>query len=213
MTSPAGSSPTPSSLDARETTTPVEWQRKPATIDANLRDYAAAYKSFSWKDVEREFDWSKTGKVNVVHEAVDRHAAGARRTKVALFYTDFDRRDERYTFEDLKRLTSRFAGALRQQGVRRGDRVAVFLPRTPELYVAILGINRLGAIPVPLFEAFMEQAIEDRLGDSEAAACVTTPALKPRIPLAKLPALKRLILVGASGTLAANEVSYEQAMA
>ena len=194
-------------------TTPVEWERKPKSIDANLTDYEAAYRSFAWKDVEQEFDWSKTGKVNVVHEAIDRHANGGRRAKVALHFTDFEQRDERYTFEDLKRLTSRFGHVLKRLGVKKGDRVAAFLPRTPELYVAILGINRIGAIPVPLFEAFMEQAIQDRLSDSESAVCVTTPALKSRIPRQSLPALKHLILVGASGTLAPDEAGYETEMA
>ena len=208
MASPSGN---PSPTTAQEPA--IEWERKPGTIDANLKDYDAIAATFNWKDVEREFDWSKTGKVNIVHEAVDRHAASWRKNKVALYYTDFDRRDEKYTFQDLKVLTSRFAHALRQLGVKKGDRVGTFLPRTPELYLAILAINRLGAIPVPLFEAFMEQAVEDRLGDSEAVACVTSPSLKGRIPLAKLPALKRLILVGAAGTLAANEASYEQLMA
>src|SRR3989338_6272568 len=92
----------------------IEWQRKPKTIDANLRDYEATYAAFSWKDVEREFDWFKTGKVNVVHEAVDRHAASPRKSTVALAYTDFEGRDEKYTFQDLKVLTSRFAHALRR---------------------------------------------------------------------------------------------------
>ncbi|MBI3320696.1 MAG: acetate--CoA ligase [Candidatus Omnitrophica bacterium] len=188
----------------------LEWERKPRTVDAHLKDYDAAYQTFSWKDVEREFDWSRTGRVNVVHEAVDRHAGSWRNNKVALYFTDFERRDETYTFQDLKVLTSRFADALKRLGVKPGDRVGTFLPRTPELYIAILGINRIGAIPVPLFEAFMEQAVEDRLGDSEAVVCVTSPTLKHRIPLAKLPALKRLVLIGATGTLAANEVSYEQ---
>ena len=191
----------------------IEWERKPKTIDANLKDYDAVYKTFDWKTVEREFDWSRTGKVNVVHEAVDRHAASPRKTKVALHYTDYAGRDERYTFEDLKKLTSRFGHVLKQLGVQKGDRIGVFLPRTPELYIAILGINRVGAIPVPLFEAFMEQAVQDRLGDSEAVLCVTTAALKGRIPLAKLPKLKRLILVGVAGPLTPNEASYEQEMA
>ena len=158
----------------------IEWERKPKGIDANLKDYNAVAKTFDWKAVEREFDWSRTGKVNIVHEAVDRHAASSRKGKVALFYTDYDRRDERYTFQDLKVLTSRFAHVLKQLDVRRGDRIGVFLPRTPELYIAILGIHRIGAIPVPLFEAFMEQAVEDRLGDSEAVICVTSLALKAR---------------------------------
>jgi len=174
----------------------LEWERKPKSIDANLTNYDTAYQSFNWKSVEREFDWSRTGKVNIVHEAIDRHAASDRKSRVALAYTDYHGRDERYTFHDLKVLSSRFAHALRQLGVKKGDRVGTFLPRTPELYIAILGIHRIGAIPVPLFEAFMEQAIEDRLGNSEAVACITTPALKARIPLSKLPALQRLILVG-----------------
>jgi acetyl-CoA synthetase len=209
MPSPsAGSSPSAPAAEAAA----IEWERKPKNVDANLKDYDAAYKTFDWKTVEREFDWSRTGKVNVVHEAVDRHAASSRRSKVALHYTNYEGRDERYTFEDLKRLTSRFGHVLKQLGVKKGDRIGVFLPRTPELYITILGINRVGAIPVPLFEAFMEQAVEDRLGNSEAVVCVTAPGLKGRIPLAKLPDLKRLILVGSTGPLAADEVSYEQEM-
>ncbi|MDP3721925.1 MAG: acetate--CoA ligase [Candidatus Omnitrophota bacterium] len=206
MSVPTGSAPpltAPASASA-------EWERKPKTIDANLKDYRAAASTFNWKEVEREFDWSRTGKVNVVHEAVDRHAASRRKHKVALFYTDFERRDEQYTFQDLKVLTSRFAHGLTRLGVKRGDRVATFLPRTPELYIAILGIHRIGAIPVPLFEAFMEQAVLDRLGDSEALACVTTPTLKERIPLDKLPALQHLVLVGGAGSLGTKEVSYQQ---
>jgi len=191
-----------------EETVTIEWERKPKTIDANLKDYDATYKTFNWKDVEKEFDWSRTGKVNVVHEAVDRHAASSRKTKVALYYTNYEGREERYTFEDLKRLTSRFGHVLKRLGVAKDDRIGVFLPRTPELYVAILGINRVGAIPVPLFEAFMEQAVEDRLGNSEAMICITTPALKSRIPLARLPDLKRLILVGATPARPSSSPSW-----
>ncbi len=204
----------PSAPPAQTLSSPtIEWERKPKSIDANLPDYDTAYNSFDWKTVEREFDWSKTGKVNMVHEAIDRHAAGTRRTKVALHYTDYAGRDERYTFEDLKQHTSRFGHVLKGLGVGKGDRVGVFLPRTPELYIAILGIHRVGAIPVPLFEAFMEQAVEDRLGNSEASVCVTSSALKGRIPLARLPALKKLVLVGAASQLAPNEIGYEQGMA
>ena len=194
------------------TTAQVEWERKPSNITANLADYARACREFRWSDVECKFDWATTRKVNIVHEAIDRHAASSRAAKVALFYTDYERRQERYTFADLSRLTSRFGHVLKRLGITRGDRVGVFLPRTPELYIAILGINRIGAIPVPLFEAFMEQAIQDRLGDSAAIACVTTPTLKSRLPRPALPTLKQLILVGAE-SVGSGEVSYEHAMA
>ncbi|OGW91492.1 MAG: acetate--CoA ligase [Omnitrophica bacterium RIFCSPHIGHO2_02_FULL_63_14] len=179
-----------------------EWVRKPKAVDANLKDYAKACRTFRWKSVEKKFDWYRTKRVNVVHEMVDRHAAGPGKNKVALYYWDptptaaFPRgRDERYTFADLQRQSSRFANVLKKFKVRRGDRVAVFLPRTPELYFSFLGINRIGAIPVPLFEAFMHAAVEDRLSDSGAAAIVTTPALRGRIPFEKLPGLKHVFLV------------------
>ena len=177
----------------------TEWIRKPKNIDANLKDYFKTYKTFRWKSVEREFDWFKTKKVNIVHEAIDRHAVGARKNKVALYYWDpGGARDEKYTFLDLKRQSSRFGNVLKKYGIKKGDRVAVFLPRTPELYIAILGTHRVGAIPVPLFEAFMEAALEDRLADSGAAVIVTTPELLKRVPLVKLTTLKHIFLAAAN---------------
>ena len=178
-----------------------EWVRKPKKTDANLKDYFKTYKSFKWKDVEREFDWHKTRRVNIVHEAIDRHATGVKKNKIALYFWDptpsevYPKgRDEKYTFLDLKRESSRFGNVLKKLKIKKGDRVAVFMPRMPELYVAMLGIHRVGAVPVPLFEAFMEAAIEDRLSDSQAQAIVTTPALLGRVPFSKLPHLREIIL-------------------
>ncbi len=180
-----------------------EWVKKPKATDANLKDYFKAYKNFKWKSVEKEFDWHKTGRVNLVHEAVDRHAAGPRKNKVALYYWDPtpdaahpEGRDEKYTFLDLKNESSRFGNVLKKFKIGKKARIAVFLPRTPELYIAMLGVHRVGAIPVPLFEAFMETAIEDRLSNSEALAIITTPALLGRVPFAKLPQLKHVFLLG-----------------
>ena len=173
----------------------VEWVRKPKAIDANLQSYEEACRTFKWTDVEKEFDWHKTKRVNVVHEAIDRHAASWRKNKVALYFRD-EKRDEKYTFQDLKHLTSKFGNVLKELGVRKGDRVGILLPRTPELYISLLGANRIGAVPMPLFEAFMEQAIRDRMQDSEASVMITTPLLKERIPIKDLPALKHLILIG-----------------
>ena len=179
-----------------------EWVRKPKSIDANLKDYFKTYKNFSWKNVEKEFSWHKTKKVNVVYEMIDRHAAGRKKNQVALYFWDPsptsrhpNGRDEKYTFLDLKKESSRFGNVLKKYKIKKGDRVAVYLPRTPELYISILGLNRIGAIPVPLFEAFMEAAVEDRLSDSRAVAIVTAPALETRIPFIKLPYLKHLFLV------------------
>src|SRR5690606_23387560 len=66
-------------------------------------------------------------------------------------------------------------------------RVFICMPRTPELYYSLLGIIKIGAVAGPLFEAFMETAVRDRLLDSEAMAIVTTPALLGRVPRGAVP--------------------------
>ncbi len=196
------------------------WIRKSKGIDANLKDYFKTYKSFSWKSVEKEFDWHKTKKVNIVHEMIDRHAAGPLKNKVALYFWDPTKttghphgRDEKYTFLDLKKESSKFGNVLKKFKIKKGDRIAVYLPRTPELYIAILGIHRIGAIPVPLFEAFMETAVEDRLSDSGAIAIVTTPELKTRVPFQKLPKLQHLFLVTEKKLAAAAQENGIEEMA
>ena len=67
--------------------------------------------------------------------------------------------------------------------VKKGDRVFIFMPRSPEFYFAVLGAIKIGAIVGPLFEAFMEGAVRDRLEDSEATILVTTKELLDRVPL------------------------------
>ena len=113
----------------------------PPDVDhnGNLDDYDKARAAFDWKQVEPEFDWFRTGRVNMAHEAIDRHCRGPRKNKLALLYTD-GQRVEKHTFEDLMRLSNRFGNALVRMGVKRGDRVFVYLPRVPVTYIGILGV-------------------------------------------------------------------------
>ncbi|AKF95118.1 acetate--CoA ligase [Brevibacillus laterosporus] len=184
----------------------------PATQEnSNLKDYDRTYETFQWADVEKQFSWYETGKVNMAYEAIDRHAHSEKKDKVALVYSD-STREESYTYAELSRLSNRFANVLHDLGVNKGDRVFIFMPRTPELYVSLLGILKNGAIVGPLFEAFMEAAVRDRLADSEAVAIVTTPTLLPRIPVKELPHLKHVIVVGAKEEATDGQVSYEKQM-
>jgi acetyl-CoA synthetase len=178
----------------------------------NLKNYEETYATFDWADVEKEFSWYETGKVNMAYEAIDRHLTTHRRDKIALIYSDATR-EETYTFAQLSELSNKFGNVLRSLGIKKGDRVFIFMPRSPELYVSLLGTIKVGAIVGPLFEAFMEAAVRDRLEDSEAVAIVTTPALLPRVPVKDLPALKHVILVGAEGELEEGHISFHEAMA
>ncbi|HEX3032441.1 MAG TPA: AMP-binding protein, partial [Bacillota bacterium] len=182
------------------------------TTDHNMQDYQEAYANFQWEAVERNFSWYTTGKVNMAHECIDRHCESGFGDKVALYYSAPDR-EENLTFQDLRVLSNKFGNVLRDLGVEKGDRVFVFMPRSPELYVSVLGTLKIGAIIGPLFEAFMEDAVRDRLADSEATAIVTTPELLSRVPVSDLPALSHVILVGATEPLEPGQVSFEQAMA
>jgi acetyl-CoA synthetase len=162
----------------------------------NLKSYEESYKNFNWDDVEKEFSWYTSQKYNVAFEAIDRHANSNRKDKVALYYKD-EGRNEKYTFEEMKNNSNKAANVLKQFGdIEKGDRVFIFMPRQPELYFALLGALKLGAIVGPLFEAFMEGAVKDRLEDSEAKVLITTPALLSRVPINDLPALKTIFLVG-----------------
>jgi len=178
----------------------------------NMKNYEQERKDFTWEDVEKAFSWHETGKVNMAYEAIDRHAESSRKDKIALLYSDSSR-DESYTFEQMKLQSNKFGNVLRNLGIVKGDRVFIFMPRTPELYFALLGAIKIGAVVGPLFEAFMEMAVRDRLEDSEATAIVTTPALLPRVPVADLPHLKHVIVVGDDVESGEGRVDFYKEMA
>ncbi|HDR8196309.1 acetate--CoA ligase [Bacillus thuringiensis] len=162
----------------------------------NLPNYDEAYANFNWEEVNKNFTWNETGRVNMAYEAIDKHAKSNRKNKVALYYQDGSRK-EKYTFKEMKDFSNKAGNVLKNYGdVEKGDRVFIFMPRSPELYFALLGAVKLGAIVGPLFEAFMEGAVRDRLEDSEAKVLITTPELLERVPLNDLPALKTVFLVG-----------------
>ncbi len=109
----------------------------------------------------------------------DRHAREPGR--IALRYEDASGRQARYTFAELRNLSAQFAGVLHNLGVSRGDRVAVLLPRTPELMIAVLGLWRLGAVHVPLFTAFGPEAVGYRVSHSDARVVVTNATNRSKV--------------------------------
>ncbi|KKI86462.1 acetate--CoA ligase [Shouchella clausii] len=159
----------------------------------NLKNYEEAVQNFDWEDVRKTFSWHKTGKVNLAYEAIDYHVENGKGEQVALYYSDA-RRDESYTFAEMKTFSNKAANVLKEANVKKGDRVFIFMPRTPELYFTLLGAIKIGAIVGPLFEAFMEGAVRDRLEDSGAKVLITTPTLLERVPFDDLPDLETVLV-------------------
>ncbi|MGZ1843504.1 acetate--CoA ligase [Staphylococcus argenteus] len=161
----------------------------------NLKDYEETYNNFNWQDVERAFSWNKTGKMNMAYECIDRHVDQGLGDKIALNYKD-EYRKESYSYKEMQRLSNKAANVLsKHASVEKGDRVFIFMSRTPELYFALLGVLKIGAIVGPLFEAFMEKAVVDRLENSEEKVLITNKSLLSRVPQEKLPHLEKIVVV------------------
>ena len=186
-------------------------------VRPNLDHTYALGGDFDWTQMEAELGIQQREELNLAHLAIDRHAASNRRDKTALFWEGRHGETESYTFGDLSTLTSKFANVLAGLGLAKGDRIFTFMERIPELYVALFGGLKLGAIVGPLFADFGPDPVRDRLRDSGAMVLVTTPALKARIAsiIPDLPDLKHLIMVDRSGQHQgeSGDISYHEAMA
>jgi acetyl-CoA synthetase len=125
----------------------------------------------SYKQLVSQFQWQVPADFNIGVDACDKWAHGSGR--VALIYEKSDGAQTRYTFDDIKAQSNRLARSLERHGVRRGDRVAVYLPQAPETAVTHIAVYKMGAVAVPLFTLFGVDAIQYRLANSGAAALVT----------------------------------------
>ena len=116
--------------------------------------------------------WFVDGKLNISHNCVDRHALGARKDKVALLWEGEPGEVRRLTYGDLHERVQRFANVLKGLGIKKGDRVAIYMGMCPELAIALLGCARIGAVHSVIFGGFAAQAIVDRVNDSECVAVI-----------------------------------------
>ena len=166
-------------------------------VEPNLLDYKRVRKSFSWELAQKEIDF-KEDKLNAAYNAVERNALNWRKNKIALYWMGADDQKEKFTFSELNQLSSQFANLLHDFSIDIGDRVFFFLSRVPTLYYGFLGTLKRGAIAGTMFAAFGPQAIEDRLGNSQAKILVTEPELFDRVAKVahKLPHLETVLVTG-----------------
>jgi len=117
--------------------------------------------------------WFAGGKINLSYNCVDRHALGSRAGKTALIWEGEPGEVRRLTYAELHVEVQKFANALKSLGIRKGDRVAVYMGMTPELAIALLACARIGAIHSVIFGGFAANAIADRVNDSACVAILT----------------------------------------
>ncbi|ABE31559.1 AMP-binding enzyme family protein [Paraburkholderia xenovorans LB400] len=125
----------------------------------------------TYESLTANFAWQIPARYNIGVDVCDKWADGSGR--LALIYEDPEGTATRYTFDELKALSDRFANALLAAGAQRGDRIGIFLSQSVETAIAHLAAYKAGMVAVPLFALFGVDAIEHRLGDSGAVALIT----------------------------------------
>ncbi len=169
----------------------------------NLLDYEQFRESFTWETARGELDGLPENRgLNIAHEAVDRHANGAKANQLAIRFLGKNGEIRDFNYAELKSQTNKFANVLKNLGIEKGERVFVLAGRIPELYLTALGTFKNGSVFCPLFSAFGPEPIKARAEIGEAKVLVTTPQLYERkiSPIrASLPSLKYIILVGENG--------------
>ncbi|WP_010677330.1 acetate--CoA ligase [Bacillus timonensis] len=185
---------------------------KPFEGNYNLQNYEKVRQDFSWEDVKKEFSWYQTGQVNMAYECIDRHVAEGYGDKVALHYINEDE-EQVFTFKDIKDKSDHLATVLKKYGVKKGDIVFIFLPKNPDCYIAMIAAIKLGAVAGPLFEAFMEDAVRDRISDCEGRFLITDSELGKRVPKQQLPSLETVFITEGPEKCGENEISLVEELA
>lgn len=156
--------------------------------------------------------WFEGGKINVSLNCLDRHLDSWRKNKAALIWVGEKIGEDRiYTYQLLHQEVCRFANVLRQKGIRKGDRVAIYLPMIPELPIAMLACARIGAIHSIVFGGFSADSLRSRIRDCRAKMLITADggfrggrviALKRNADeaLTDCPEVKTCIVVRRTGT-------------
>ena len=119
------------------------------------------------------FKWFADGELNICYNTLDRHIKGPRKNKLAYIWEGEMGEVKTYTYYQLYREVNKFAKALKDLGVKKGDRVAVFLPVIPELPIALLATTRIGGVHTVVFSGFSAEALADRVNDCGAKILIT----------------------------------------
>ncbi|MEK6543222.1 MAG: acetate--CoA ligase, partial [Elusimicrobiota bacterium] len=143
------------------------WSKQAAELE-----WSTKWKTpLSWKPPFAK--WFIGGKLNASVNCVDRHALGARKNKAAIIWEGEPGETKVITYYELYRQVNRFANVLKGLGLKKGDRVTIYMPMVPELSIAMLGCARIGVVHSVVFGGFSAEALRDRNNDAQARLVIT----------------------------------------
>ncbi len=151
-------------------------------------DYKKEWNNWRW-DIPNEY--------NIGYDVVDKHTKADKKNKIALYWENAEGETDKFTFLDMKHLTNRFGNALKNLGLKKGDRFLIRLPNLPEFQISFIGGTKIGAVPIPSSVMFRAHEIEYRINDSSSKAVITTQKYVDEVNKIKdkCPTLKNIIIV------------------
>ena len=165
-------------IDQANVSDPDVYQRADADYEGFWESWAEELHWFEKWDKVLQWDppfaqWFLGGKTNISYNCLDRHLEGPRRNKAAIVWEGEPGDWQVYTYGDLHREVCRFANGLKSLGVKKGDRVTLYMPMIPELAIAMLACARIGAPHSIVFGGFSPESLRDRINDCEATVVIT----------------------------------------
>lgn len=178
---------------------------------ADTLDWSARWEKVSDWDFHRPYvRWFINGRLNASYNCIDRHLTPSRRDKAAIIWEGDDGSTRRYTYQQLSTEVNRLSNVLLRMGVKKGDRVTIYLPMIPELAFSLLACARIGAVHSVVFGGFSPHSLTDRINDSASTILITsdegvrgakTIPMKKNADeaLANCPSIERVIVVRRTG--------------
>lgn len=135
-------------------------------------------KALEWNFTDPDIKWFRDGQLNITENCLDRHLA-TRGSKTALIWEPNDPKEKslRFTYNELHAQVCKMANVLKNLGVKKGDRVCIYLPMIPELSFAVLACARIGAVHSVVFAGFSAHSVADRINDSQCSFVITSDGL------------------------------------
>ncbi len=166
---------------------------------------------FNYEKEYKNWKWNIPDNYNIGYDCVDKHTETEKKNKVALYWEDSEGDTDKFTYNDMKRLTNKFGNALKDLGFKKGDRFLIRLPNLPQFQISFLGGVKIGAVPIPSSVMFRTHEIEYRINDSDSKAVITTPKYVKEVNEIKdkCPTLEKIIIVGETYD---DQLSYDDMM-